>query len=43
VTTTAYARTTLRGTVTRGGEPLARADVQLRDGVLLPIEMDPTG
>lgn len=29
--TTAYARTTLEGTVTRGGEPLARAYVQLRD------------
>lgn len=27
----AYARTTLEGTVTRGGEPLARAYVQLRD------------
>ena len=27
-----YARTTLEGTVTRGGEPLARAYVQLRDG-----------
>jgi uncharacterized protein DUF1416 len=29
--TVAYARTTLEGTVTRGGEPLARAYVQLRD------------
>jgi hypothetical protein len=29
--TMAYARTTLEGTVTRGGEPLARAYVQLRD------------
>jgi hypothetical protein len=29
--TMAYARTTLRGTVTRGGAPLARAYVQLRD------------
>jgi hypothetical protein len=26
-----YVRTTLEGTVTRGGEPLARAYVQLRD------------
>ena len=29
--TMAYTRTTLEGTVTRGGEPLARAYVQLRD------------
>jgi hypothetical protein len=29
--TRTYARTILQGTVTRGGEPLARAYVQLRD------------
>jgi hypothetical protein len=29
--TTTHTRTTLEGTVTRGGEPLARAYVQLRD------------
>jgi hypothetical protein len=29
--TTAYTRTTLEGTVTLGGAPLARAYVQLRD------------